>query len=422
MMDRSASRPVKSAPAQVKLSLRQSEVKYCGAIAGACSHDDEIKACDNTPTSSPLCLSPSPPIYQPVAPLLQTRLATSPPRTHLSFSRKHQKVSASCIQATPDLYTAYLYTHSRAPTTLYIMSTKVSKTVSFKFRLATGLNQKKEEVDTIITIYLKSNRLRQGIYQSDLIGGRYELFVGELQINWGGAVSAIKTKATLDVADKNDNSQIGLIAGQIRKIVEKYLSTHPNAIKHTGIRALHISVLSAIVAEAVYEIQTESKRIFAKYLLDHSLKKVTVDGVYSRLRDEPEEAFQIRTLKSELDKRVATIEKLTTENRDLKSQLEDKNDLRLQLESARSAEQAVRQNAEEKVGKFVNTNVWLRGQLAQAHKDYEALKGHLKEAKDEMRGLHRKAADFEGKVMRLEREAAAAEKEVEELKQQLKDE
>lgn len=39
-----------------------------------------------------------------------------------------------------------------------------------------------------------------------------------------------------------------------------------------------------------------------------------------------------------------------------------------------------------------------------------------------MRGLHRKAADFEGKVMRLEREAAAAEKEVEELKQQLKDE
>lgn len=302
------------------------------------------------------------------------------------------------------------------------MSTKVSKTVSFKFRLATGLNQKKEEVDTIITIYLNSNRLRQGIYQSDLIGGRYELFVGELQINWGGAVSAIKTKATLDVADKNDNSQIGLIAGQIRKIVEKYLSTHPNAIKHTGTRALHIYVLSAIVAEAVYEIQTESKRIFAKYLLDHSLKKVTVDGVYSRLRDEPEEAFQIRTLKSELDKRVATIEKLTTENRDLKSQLEDKNDLRLQLESARSAEQAVRQNAEEKVGKFVNTNVWLRGQLAQAHKDYEALKGHLKEAKDEMRGLHRKAADFEGKVMRLEREAAAAEKEVEELKQQLKDE
>lgn len=302
------------------------------------------------------------------------------------------------------------------------MSTKVSNTLSIKFRLATGLNLGGEEIETIMTIYLKGNRLRQGIYQFDLTGGKYELFVGELQVSWGSAVNTIKKRAMLEVADKNDNSQTSVIARQIRKIVDKYLSTHPKAIKHAGTHGLHIYVVSAIVAEAIYEIQTDSERVFAKYLLDNSVKKVTVDGVYSRLRDEPEDAYQIRTLKLELDKRVATIEEITAENRDLKSQLEDKNDLRLQLEAARSAEQAVRQNAKEDVGRFVDTNVRLRGQLAQVHEGCDDLKRQLKEAKDQMRGLHRKAADFEGKVMRLEREAAAAEKEVEELKQQLKDE
>ena len=95
------------------------------------------------------------------------------------------------------------------------MSTKVINAVSLKFRLANGLNLGGEEIETIITIYLKSNRLRQGIYLFDLTGGKYELFVGELQVNWGGAVSAIKKKAMAETADKNDHSQTRVIAIQI---------------------------------------------------------------------------------------------------------------------------------------------------------------------------------------------------------------
>jgi hypothetical protein len=297
------------------------------------------------------------------------------------------------------------------------MSTKFSNTVSIKFRLANGLNLRGEEIETILTIYLKSNRLRQGIYQFDLTGGNYELFVGELQVNWGGAVNAIKKRAMAETADKSDHSQTRVIAGQVRKLVEKYLSANPKAIKHSGTKGLHIYVVSAIVAEAIYEIQTDSERIFAKYLLDDDLERVTVDGGYFRLRDEPEEAFQIRTLRLTVDQRGATIERQALEIRDLKSQLESKNDLRLQLEASRAAEQTVRQKAEEDIGKFVDTNIRLRGQLAEAHDERDVLKGKLAQAADQMRGLNRKAADFEGKAIQLGRRVADAEQRVKELMQ-----
>jgi hypothetical protein len=297
------------------------------------------------------------------------------------------------------------------------MSTKFSNTVSIKFRLANGLNLRGEEIETILTIYLKSNRLRQGIYQFDLTGGNYELFVGELQVNWGGAVNAIKKRALAETADKSDHSQTRVIAGQIRKLVEKYLSANPRAIKHPGTKGLHIYVVSAIVAEAIYEIQTDSERIFAKYLLDDDLERVTVDGGYFRLRDEPEEAFQIRTLRLTVDQRGATIERQALEIRDLKSQLESKNDLRLQLEASRTAEQTVRQKAKEDIGNFVDTNIRLRGQLAEAHDECDVLKGKLAQAADQMRGLNRKAADFEGKAIQLGRRVADAEQRVKELMQ-----
>jgi hypothetical protein len=297
------------------------------------------------------------------------------------------------------------------------MSTKVSNTLSIKFRLANGLNLRGEEIETILTIYLKSNRLRQGIYQFDLTGGNYELFIGALQVNWGGAVNAIKKRAMAETADKDDRSQTRVIADQIRKLVERYLSANPKAIKHSGTKGLHIYVVSAIVAEAIYEIQTDSKRIFAKYLLDDDLERVTVDGGYFRLSDETEEAFQIRTLKLTVEKRGATIDRQAVEIRHLKSQLEDRNDLRLQLEASRAAEQTVRQNAEEDIGKFVDTNIRLRGQLAEARGECDVLKGKLAQAADQMRGLNRKATDFEGKAIQLGRRVEAAEEKMKELMQ-----
>ena len=164
-----------------------------------------------------------------------------------------------------------------------------------------------------------------------------------------------------------------------------------------------------MVAEAVHEIQTDGERVFAMYLLDSSVKKVTVDGGYLRLRDEPEEAYQVRTLNLTLDQRNATNERQALEIRDLKSQLEVKNDLRLKLDASRSAEQAAHQKAEDDIGKFVDTNIRLRGQLAETRNKCDTLKGQLKVAADGMRGLHRKAADFEGKAIKFERRAKAAE-------------
>ena len=118
-----------------------------------------------------------------------------------------------------------------------------------------------------------------------------------------------------------------------------------------------------------------------------------------------------------LGQRIATIDKQAVEIRGLKSQLEDRNDLRRQLDALRSAEQGFRQKAEEDVGKFVDTNVRLRGQLAEARGECDVLKGKLAQAADQMRGLNRKATEFEGKAIQLGRRVEAAEEKVKELMQ-----
>ena len=268
----------------------------------------------------------------------------------------------------------------------------------------------------IVDIYFNSNRLRLGIYQFDLLGEKYMALVAELQVNWGVGVSVIKKKALAKSANKDDHTQTGVIARQIRKVVETYFAKNLSALKDDLTFERHIYVATAVIVEAIYEIQMDRDRIFAPRVLNDDVEKVTVDGSYLRRRNESDEEFQIRTLRDMLDKKCANNGKLATENRGLKLELEsereNKQDLRLQLEAAKAAEQAVHAKEKEALKKAEGYRRQFYDQVTKTCDQRDMYKGKLNAAEA-------KAATAEAERDESKRTIMHAEQQVEELLQQM---
>jgi hypothetical protein len=170
-------------------------------------------------------------------------------------------------------------------------------------------------------------------------------------------------------ADENDHSQTHVIALQIRKVVDKYLSKNPKLARDWSIQNSHIHIASAIVVEAVYEIQMHREKIFSKYLLNDDVEKVDVDSVYIRRQHESDGEFWIRTLEYTIDRLYANDKKLAIENRGLKSENEVIPNLRFQRDLAKSAEQAALQKVEKASACNVKLTAELRDERAKRDDD-----------------------------------------------------
>lgn len=338
MLDRSASLAVNGKPGQVKLDSRKSEVKYCGAIARACSHDDEIKACDSAVTSSPLCPSH-----------ISTTRASSANTIRNLATTLTAAFLANIVKSAPPVHkpTQHILTlYPITPAILYIMSLKL-KVNGFHFRLATGLNFRKEEIKDIMALWLFSNRLRQGIYQSSLTGDNYKVLVSELRTHWDGAVGNFKRKAMGEGVKKDDTSQTLVVAKQVRNIVETYFTNNPKALKDAKTIPLHVYLNSVFIVESIFEVQNDHGRTFAKYVLSDSVQRVAVDDLFFTRHGESVVDLQTRDLKAALELEFAASKKQVLEIRRLKSELEVMDNMREQLERSKNDEQLALQETSE---------------------------------------------------------------------------
>jgi hypothetical protein len=109
-------------------------------------------------------------------------------------------------------------------------------------------------------------------------------------------------------ADENDHSQTHVIALQIRKVVDKYLSKNPKLPRDWSIQNRHIHIASAIVVEAVYVIPNlRFQRDLAKSAEQAALQKVEKASarnvkLTAELRDERAKRDDDRTkFQSKLD-------------------------------------------------------------------------------------------------------------------------
>lgn len=226
------------------------------------------------------------------------------------------------------------------------MSLRINKAALFHFCLAFGLNKSRKELEEVLTIYLLGDLLRQGILQSDMTGESFKYLVAELQANWPGAVGFVRDKVKLKGVEDDDTSQTLVVAKQIRRVVEAYFASLPSHLQDALAMDRHFYITSAILAEAVWEIQMDKERVFAKYLFGKDVHRVTVDASYLVKRGEPSHVYRIRGLRSDLDKSYATISKMRVEIFDLKSKVEVKDNLRHLLNTSEIDEElALRQVA-----------------------------------------------------------------------------
>jgi hypothetical protein len=210
-------------------------------------------------------------------------------------------------------------------------------------------------------------------------------------------------------ADENDHSQTHVIALQIRKVVDKYLSKNPKLARDWSIQNSHIHIASAIVVEAVYEIQMHREKIFSKYLLNDDVEKVDVDSVYIRRQHESDGEFWIRTLEYTIDRLYANDKKLAIENRGLKSENEVIPNLRFQRDLAKSAEQAALQKVEKASACNVKLTAELRDERAKRDDDRTKFQSKLDHVGKEMSGLQLKTTKFELEAILSKRKVTAAE-------------
>jgi len=276
------------------------------------------------------------------------------------------------------------------------MSTKVSNAETFKFALAVGMNGRIDQIMELIDRYLVRNRLRQGIYQSDLTEDNYKVLVSELRTHWDGAVGVFKRKALGEDVEEGDTSQTLVVAKQVRNVVDRYFANNPSAPKDDRTRHFHIYLNSVFVVESLFQVQNDRGSCFAQYVLSDSVVRVDVADLFFVRHGENVIDLEVRELRDTLDREFADNTKQALEIRNLKGQLEGFHDLkshlgrfnemRLEIKSARSAEKAAHRNAEKEISLFVNYIKRLQDERA--------------EARDR---------------------AAAAEQKIEELMQQLKD-
>lgn len=205
------------------------------------------------------------------------------------------------------------------------------KVNGFHFRLATGMNLRKHEIKDVMALWLFSNRLRQGIYQSALTGDNYKVLVSELRTHWDGAVGNIKRKAMGEGVKEGDTSQTLVVAKQIRKVVEAYFANNPKALKDDKTIPLHVYFNSIFIAESIFEVQNDHGRTFAKYVLNDSVVRVPVDELFFTRHGDSVVDLQTRDLKAALEVEFAANKKQVLEIRSLKSKLEAMDNTREQL-------------------------------------------------------------------------------------------
>jgi hypothetical protein len=293
------------------------------------------------------------------------------------------------------------------------MGSRLNKAGGFKFILGSGLNRVNEEENkALIEIYLLSNILPQAI-QGDLTGENYEYFVAELQADFSRAVGILRDRATGKDVDDVDTTQTLVVAKKVLAVVDAYFASNPNALKGPQTRAHHLFFNSAIVINAVWEIQTENPRVFAKYLFSGSMKRVSVDGRYLKRRGEPSHVHEIRSLKNDRDRLFDTINRQYDEIHHLRSEVEAKDNLSDMLDISRIDEKIAQTQV-----KDLKRQVREKG--IQIYQQREMYEGKLKGVNMDNIRLARKVGKFKGKAMRAEQEKEELKQEVEELKQQLK--
>jgi hypothetical protein len=255
----------------------------------------------------------------------------------------------------------------------------------------------REENKPIIGTYILSNVLRQAI-EGELLGVDWEYLVAELQGDYSCAIGFFRNKTKDQDEDENDTTQTHIVAQKVLGVVNAYFQNNPDALKGPGTYAHHIFVNSAIIINAVWEIQQDKPRIFARYLFSDSVRRVVVDGRYLKKPSEPSHVYAIRSLNKDRDRHLDTIKKHRDEIRALKSQVEAKDTMRQLLATSELDEKSA-----------VNQIANLERQVREQRKMYE---GKLKGLKKENADLERKVGKFKGRAIR-------AEQRVEDLDQQL---
>jgi hypothetical protein len=276
----------------------------------------------------------------------------------------------------------------------------MAKVNGLHFRLASGMNLRKEEIKDIMALWLFSNRLRQAIYQSDLTGHNYKVLVAELRAHWQGAVGTFKRKAMGEGVKQDDTSQTLVVAKQVRKIVEAYFDNHPSALKDAKTMQIHIYLNSIFVVESIFEVQNDLGRSFAKYVLSDSVDRVGVDELFFIHHGEAVLDLSTSELRTALELEWANNKKHIVDNKKLKSEVEVLDNMRGQLKNSKAGKELAVQEVEE-------CRETIRALKRQVYDRDDQIEEQREQYEGKLKAVEAKNAELEREIKRLRKRKAA---------------
>lgn len=234
-----------------------------------------------------------------------------------------------------------------------------------------------------------------------------------MQDNYHSGAVLLKNKATSDDSDDDDTTRTRVVAKKILKVVDAYFEDNPDALTDPKTHGHHLFFNAAIILNATWEVQMDKPRVFAKYLFGDSVQRVTVNGSYLRKRGESPHSYEIRGYKKDLDRSYDTINKQFVKIRDLKSQLETKDNTRELLNLAEAEEVARRQ--------IRDLKHQVRGKDAQIGERDARFVKQRKMYEGKLKGVNMANASLERKFDQYKSRIGHLEQKVKDLLQQLED-